>query len=418
MNLKHWEVKDNMGLRAVNNNSEITKSGIPMAYDEENLYINSGNNHTLVIGSTGSGKTQVMTLPLLELSRRAGESVVVHDTKNELYDATAEKFKESGYNIIKLNFDDARESNSWNPLELPNRLFKEGNVDKSQDLIEDLGFYLLNELTEVNSDPFWSNSAISYFTGLVLYLFNNEESVSLTNIKDLDIKVQENPEEFIKGIDKYSNIYTYLSSILNAPPETRGSIFSVFSQKIKRYISKNNLLNILSKNDFDLSLISKEKTIIYIQTGNSNNSERLMPLLISQVYYAKDEYSEKDGLINIIIDDFFNFYPFKDFGKMLNYSRGINIAFTIMIRGFNDLENCYGKEVTNIIKLCFNNIIYLLSQDIATLEEFSRLCGKVEDKPLITFEELKTLSIFEAIILTPRSMPFRTKLLPYYQMKI
>ena len=29
---------------------------------------------------------------------------------------------------------------------------------------------------------------------------------------------------------------------------------------------------------------------------------------------------------------------------MLNYSRGINITFTLMIRGFNDLKNKYGKE--------------------------------------------------------------------------
>ena len=101
--------------------------------------------------------------------------------------------------------------------------------------------------------------------------------------------------------------------------ETKGSILSVFSQKIKRFISKENLNKLLSKSDFDITHIAKEKTIIYVVSGNSSNSERLLPLLISQVYYAKDEYSKKEGKINIIVDDFFGLYPIKNFEKMLNY---------------------------------------------------------------------------------------------------
>ena len=95
--------------------------------------------------------------------------------------------------------------------------------------------------------------------------------------------------------------------------------------------------------------------------------------------------------------------------------------FTLMIRGFNDLNNKYGKEQTEILKMCFGNLIYLLSQDISTLQEISDLCGKTcEDgivKPLISIEELKTLKVFEAVILIPRIMPIKTKLLPYYEIQ-
>ena len=44
-------------LTPVRYDSEIKKSGIPMMYDENNLYIKDDEAHTLVIGSTGSGKT-------------------------------------------------------------------------------------------------------------------------------------------------------------------------------------------------------------------------------------------------------------------------------------------------------------------------------------------------------------------------
>ena len=38
----------------------------------------------------------------------------------------------------------------------------------------------------------------------------------------------------------------------------------------------------------------------------------------------------------------------------------------------NDLLNVYGKENTEMIKMCFGKIIYLLSNDIYTLEEISK----------------------------------------------
>ena len=103
---------------------------------------------------------------------------------------------------------------------------------------------------------------------------------------------------------------------------------------------------------------------------------------------------------------------------MLNYSREVGIVFTIMIRGFNDLKNAYGKEGAEMIRLGFANILYLLSQDIETLEEISKLCGETTKKePLVSLEDLKTLRPFEAIIITIRMMPFKTKLLPYFEMK-
>ena len=49
---------------------------------------------------------------------------------------------------------------------------------------------------------------------------------------------------------------------------------------------------------------------------------------LAKEFNIKDEYSKKEGKINIIVDDFFGLYPIKNFEKMLNYSRGINIIFT------------------------------------------------------------------------------------------
>ena len=411
-NLKN--MKELVPLQLINGTEKIKSSGLPMAYDDKNLYIDSRSGHSLIIGSTGSGKTQTITLPLLKLSLLAGESIIVNDSTGEVYKNTFEMFKENKYNIIKLNLDDCTNTNHWNPLELAKKFYDEGNFDKSEQIIEDLGFYLLNEKEDKNVDPFWINSAVSYFTGICLYALEKENEINLIKIYDIDETIRENPEKFIKSIDKHSSIYMSLSGILTAPSETRGSIFSVFSDKFKRFIVKNNLRELLTRSDFDLANISKEKTIIYINSGKINTSNNLLPLFINQVYDAKED----NNRLNIVIDDFYLLNPIKSFAKVLNFSRSNNIVFSILIRGFNDLKNVYGKEETELLKLCFTNIVYLLSQDYETLEEFSKLCGNInQNTPLISIEELKTLNTYEAIIITTRIMPFKTKLLPYYQFK-
>jgi hypothetical protein len=69
--------------------------------------------------------------------------------------------------------------------------------------------------------------------------------------------------------------------------------------------------------------------------------------------------------------------------------------------------------------MSIGNTIFLLSNDIRTLELISRECGRVdENNPLINIEELKVLDVFEAIVLINRMYPIKTKLLPYYQFGI
>lgn len=82
-------------LTPVSYDSEIKKSGIPMMYDENNLYIKDDEAHTLVIGSTGSGKTQSTMLPQLRLAVKAQESFIVHDVKGEIYDILSGELKKT-----------------------------------------------------------------------------------------------------------------------------------------------------------------------------------------------------------------------------------------------------------------------------------------------------------------------------------
>ncbi len=418
MKFAQWETLENMKeltpLSKVNGHEKIKSSGLPFAYDNEYLYVNGRGTHSLVIGSTGSGKTQCVTLPMLNQAWLAGESVIVSDSSYELYETTKDEFKKNGYKIYKINLDEATETNNWNPFDLIKKLYEEKNYDKASDEIDALGYYLINGPEEQNSDPFWINSAVNYFAGICLYLLENKKELNLDSVYEVDNAIKENPDKFLKSLDKKASSYINLSCVLLAPTETKMSIIAVFDNKYKLFIAKENLRKMLLKSDFDITKLSEEKTVVFIKSGKSKISANLLPLFIEQAYTGKNDKNR----LNIIVDEFYNANPILDFPKMLSYSRGVGIIFTVMVRGFNDLKRTYGAEGAEMVRLGFSNIVYLLSQDIETLEEISKLCGETEKKqPLVTIEDLKCMRPFEAIILTIRMMPFKTKMLPYFEIK-
>ena len=425
MSYARWATNDEVvkKLEGVNLETGVKKSGIPLAYDDKYLYINNHEAHSLIIGSTCSGKTQSTILPMLKLAMMANESIVLTDPKGELYDKCAGALKEKGYEVLALNFGDAKYGNGWNPLKLPYELYNNDEKDKAVEMIEDLAYYLFFDGANTNTDPFWFNSTVDYFTGLVLYLFENAniDEIHLQSICELSNKLNDknNSILFINKLDKKSQTYINLAGTLNAPSDTKGSIIAVFNQKMKKYISRENLSNMLSYTDFDITEISNKPTVLFIISGISNYCNNLIPLLVDQIIKGVDYFGKQTSYTNILLDEFDAMVPIRNFSSLITYCRSIKIKLAVTIRSYIHLSNMYSKEEAEILKMCFGNLVYLLSDDIYTLEEISKYCGNtlVDNKleRLVTVEDLKTIKTFEAIVIIPRMMPFKTKLLPDYQ---
>ena len=422
MQYARWATKEELKekLMKIKKGEQISQVGIPLMYEENTMYIDKNRNHTLIIGSTGSGKTQTTILPMLELSIQANESFLTIDPKGELYKSLGKRLNQQEYKTTIIDLEDTSLGNNWNPLLLPYQVYKQKDKDRAQEMIEEVAYYLLSSTPFVNQDPFWENTAIDYFTGLTLYLFETKEEkdINLREIIALSTKLSKKGEadKFLDKMNSYSPIYIALSTTLKAPPETKGSILSVFQQKILPFISKTNLSNLLSKSDTNFENIINEKTAIFIITGSTEISKRLVPLYISQIMNSKNLYDTDRKPFNMLLDEFGYMLKMKNYAITIEQARGLNIQITAAIQNFTQLTNTYGPEDIEILKLCFSNILYLYSNDISTLEEISKMCGEISKGiPLITVEELKTMNPFEAIILLPRMYPAKTKLVPFYK---
>ena len=420
MNYARWSTKEELlkVLKEIDINSSIQKSGIPMGYDKDKIYIKEDNSHTLVIGAPGSGKTQAVMLPQVKLAIKANESFFINDVKGEILENIGGELKKQNYNIIVLDYANLERGNYYNILDFPYYLYANNNKDKAIQMLEEIGFYLLHDSNDT-SDIFWENTAIEYFIGLVLYLFDHakKEEINLNSVFALSSQINDNNKRFIDNLDKNSCTYQYLSNTLTAPSETKPGIVLTFSQRIKKFITKENLSSMMSKSDFDITNIGNEKTAIFVIGGISNYANTLISILLEQIFYSIQMYCNKDNRFNLIIDEFDSLMPIKDFYGKLNYARGINIRITAFIKNLTNLNNIYGNKNKDLIRMCFDNIIYLLANDLYTLEEISKLCGDTGRGPLISIEELKTMDYFNEIILMPRMMPIKTKVKPDYEIE-
>ena len=163
---------------------EYEHAGFPLVSDGEKLWVDDDNSHNLVIGSTGTGKTQCIIHPLVKILAKKGESMIVTDPKGEIYRESAGLLKQKGYQILVLNFRDPQRGNTWNPLHLPYKLYKQGNTDKAMELLDDLAANILYEESSANKDPFWEKTSADYFSGLALGLFEDakEEEININSI--------------------------------------------------------------------------------------------------------------------------------------------------------------------------------------------------------------------------------------------
>ena len=418
---------------------KIEKAGIPLINDGKTIWVDAGEYHNLIIGSTGSGKTQIIIQPMVKVLAKKGESMIITDPKGEIYEKNAEELREKGYNVVLLNFRNPQNGNSWNPLTLPYQLYKEGNKDKAIELLNDLAANILYDENAQNQDPFWEKTSADYFTALALGLFEDakEEEINISSINLMSTVGEDKigPSTYIKEYftDKGRESIAYMnaSSTITAPNDTKQSILSVFHQKIMMFSSKENLSEMLSRSDFDMKDIGRKKTAVFLVIHDEKKTyHSLATIFLKQCYEILIDVAQENGgklayKTNFLLDEFANMPPLKDVTTMVTAARSRQIRFTFIIQNFAQLSQVYGKENGDTIKGNCGNIIYLISSELAALEEISKMCGEVKSKekdktastPLVTVSDLQRLPEGTIIILRTRRMPFKTKMKFNWQME-
>lgn len=414
--------------------------GIPLAWDEQNaiVSVDHTDTHTLVIGPTGSKKSRLIMMPLVRILGGSGESMIISDPKAEIYNRTASYLQQNGYDIFVLNLRSPMHGQRWNPLAIPFEFYSKGEIDKAYEFVNDIAENLL-QADKSNSEPFWDNSAGSFFFGLVLLLFKYCKDHHLT--KDFVhmgsvVSVRNALFTGARG-EKNLQLWEYAKSdpiiasslvgTVETAKDTRAGILSTFDQKIRMFSIQPNLLDMLGGSDFDLNAIGQKPTAIFLIVPDEKTGYHgLVSLFIKQSYeymiFDAQNQAERDGFhigtlsnrVNYVLDEFSSLPTIRDFPAMVTAARSRNIRFTLAIQSKHQLIQRY-KDETDTIQTNCNNWIFLTGRELQLLEEISSLCGKtLEDnpQPILSVSDLQRLDkdAGEALLLCGREKPCITRL--------
>lgn len=148
---------------------------------KDRVYYIKDNIHTLLVGSSGSGKSRSIIIPTITMLGLAGENIFISDVKGELYLYTAEKLKQLGYNVIALDYINFLKSNWYNYLDIIINAVEEDNIPLAESLVSDM----VNILVEKNdkTEPIWTNGEMSVIkTALMAVILENKGNRELQTL--------------------------------------------------------------------------------------------------------------------------------------------------------------------------------------------------------------------------------------------
>ncbi len=490
------------------------RAGPPILTKKRAVWVDAKDSHSMICGTTRSGKGYFIVSILLQIIRMCHESAIIMDVKGEHYRTHAKSFMDEGYEVIRVDFIEPKRSKRWNPfgiiirkyrqahkeylkllekdeyrkimtdisanalvlrvlknrkedekileqieeLERENGMLKERlpkpDYSEAHELIADIAMRLCHE--EDARDPFWSSSATSILEGYISFLleektvdesgkehFLPDEMINMKSVKMLHElgkrRLQPSKYDGCQSVLEYclkhyrrttDMSFMKLNEYVSAPENTRGSISAVFADKIKYFLTNEDILRMTSVSDFDLKQLGEKRTAIFIAVHDEKGTYHELPsILISQIYeeLIKSARSQKSLRlpipVHVVWDEFANGAKWDNIVNALTAGLSRGVRFYLVIQDLAQLATRYGREKASTIRSNCQNLYYLLSGDSSTLEEISKLCGtkivwnanrqEKESVPVLSTDALQKLSFGEAVIIRQRKNPFKTRLRPF-----
>ena len=430
-------------------NKDNKAGGMVVAIENNNYYVDTSSNHTLIVGNTGSGKTVSVIFPLIFNLADSGESMIINDVKGELYKTTYDYLKRKDYDVKVINLRDTINSDFWNPLTLAYQYYKEKNFEKEIETINDLSSAICDEVS--SRDKYWQESSSSVLSALCLALIEDaksEEQIHFHSIYNLLVEHGAKKYGENNSLDRYFNDRPFGNTAKNlyssgnfARGETRATIFSILAAKLKVF-GDTGVSYITSRTSFNIREIGSKKTAIFLIVPDEKLSRHFIGgLFVNQVYQTLVEEAQKnpDGKlpirVNLILEELCNTIRIPELSKKLTVARSRNIRLYMVIQDFGQLQESY-KEMTTTIKANCSNCVYLLTNDYNTASEISKRIGRysimttrtsssnrygkadfnlssdtsITGRDLLTADELINFKFGEVVILRTRMYPIKSNL--------
>ena len=429
------EIIKNYKTISYNDLPNIEAEGIPVKAEETKKDFNitlAKPAHTLIIGTTGSGKTTTFISPTIQIlaNTKSKPSMLISDPKGELYALHAKSLLKRGYDVKILDLRNPYCSIRWNPLEKPFEMYQEMlSLDNKVSVNEEEGYYIfenkiyydkdelnaviqvkkqelfdevyedLNDICSVlcpvknKSEPIWESGAKNFILAITLAMLedsenpNNEmtkEKFNFFNIMKIATNTQNDCEdlmEYFKHRSPISKSVSLSKQVLDASDKTRGSYLSTIFDKLSMF-SDMSICSLTSANEIDFAEISTKPTALFLQIPDEKETRHtLAAMVILQAYKAlvakANTYPDLSlpRSVYFLLDEFGNLPQVHKLEQMITVGRSRKIWLALVVQSYAQLAKVYDEKSADIIKSNCNIQIFIGTTDQKTIEEFSKKCG-------------------------------------------
>ena len=340
------------------------------------LSVSESFQNVCLTARVGAGKTTKFIIPNVLDKAQRNVSMVIHDPKGEVHQATSGYLEANGYEIIVFNPQDISRSHLFNPL----------LEARNQIELEQIAETLIWSGNPGESDAYWNNGATRILNALLKCLsLGDPKYLNLPNLHHL----LQNFGEMGEGIEdwvaencwdpEYPGDRYVLDEFKGIRTGNKAAVQSFIGICLTalKALTNRDLRTFFSKSDYDLSNLRKKKTAIYFITPSEHQKyySFVTSLFFRSVFnecMRNHHLSGKSLPVYILYDEFGNSY-IPDFVSVANTIRGYGVSLSPILQSISQLSMIYGKDTAEAIQGALNTNICLSSSDPVTANYF-RIC--------------------------------------------
>ncbi|MBR1393888.1 MAG: type IV secretory system conjugative DNA transfer family protein [Ruminococcus sp.] len=363
------------------------------------------NDNTLVIGTSGSGKTTSVIQPFIVGTH---DSFICADTKGNLYRRHARELEDRGYSVYCLDMTDPKRSVGYDPLSYIGRYTENGVTRYDEKDILSLANTLVPE--QDAKEPFWEEMAKNIISMLIAYVLEafDESEKDLTAVADcFKLVVHSSAKKRIPFMDEHcvahpnsfaSRKYQMVKGCMEA--ERMWSSIQAFIVNALNIFDFDGTREMITKpSSFRIEDMGSERCAVFVNVSDSDSTlDPLVNTFYTQCFQTllRTADSMPDSKlkvpVKILLDDFATSCQVPEFDKLISVIRSRNISTTVILQSVSQLYSIYGSAKSATIMMNCDTCCYLGGCDQTTVDYIARRLSK-------PFDQIMRLPVDKAYVL-------------------
>lgn len=372
-------------------------------------YIDTSEQHFMIEAPTESGKTTKYVIPNIQYNMMAGTTMIIPDTKKELYKHTAADAKRLGYQIYLIDFTDPMHSHTFDymqDLDEYSAEFMKSNDFRSKARMESTAGKLAKSIVGArergNSENTFfigSSEGIIHSLAILVAMFAEKSQKHLSSINNLLLEMMRIPKKpkenkpvilnLLEKLPENSGAVKYFGPGFAATGETEANIYASAIGDIKPFID-SLAEQIIARPDedeecrFTCEKLLEEKSILYICLPEDEEQFYIYGSTIMKTIFnrlttlARNYPNGKLPKRIYTIWEEFGLYPKVDSIKeVMAIIRGRGVFLDLIYQDQNQMIDKYGETIKKILASQCGTSIYLAlgPEDVETAERISKSLG-------------------------------------------